>query len=335
MEMEGRLELVKDALAFLVDRLGPDDSVAIVEFGTEARVVLRPTSAAEPWAIVGAIDALHPSGSTNAQAGLELGYDMAVLGRRPGARDRVILASDGVANVGLTDAESILGRIAREVDAGVDLVTVGVGMGNFNDVLLEQLADHGNGFYAYVNDHREAERLFVEDLTATLQTVARDARVQVEWRSETVRSYRLLGYENRTMADGDFRDPSVDAGEVGVGHHVTALYEVEPITLAAPFLGTVRLRWIDPETGHEEQLARDIGLGDLASDFDSASGPFRLAATVAAFAEVLRESPWAGSYSLWDVAREVEPLERELASDDVRELRWLIEQAARLYEERW
>ena len=195
MQMENRLELVKDALRVLVGGLRADDSVAIVEFGSRARVVLEPTSAAEPEVILDAIDRLTAGGSTNAQAGLELGYDLAVRGRRRGAVDRVVLASDGVANVGLTDAEAILRRIDREVDAGVDLVAVGVGMGNFNDVLLEQLANRGNGFYAYINDRRDAERLFGQRLTASLVTVARDAKVQVEFRPESVGRYRLLGYE--------------------------------------------------------------------------------------------------------------------------------------------
>jgi Ca-activated chloride channel homolog len=140
-----------------------------------------------------------------------------------GAIDRVVLASDGVANVGLTDADSILRRIDREVGSGIDLVAVGVGMGNFNDVLLEQLANRGNGFYAYVNDRRDADRLFGERLTGTLQTVARDAKVQVEFRSDAIARYRLLGYENRALRDDEFTDPRVDAGEVGAGHAVTAL----------------------------------------------------------------------------------------------------------------
>ena len=329
MEMGRRLELVKAALATLVEGLNADDSVAIVQFSTSASIVLRPTSAAEPDQILDAISSLRPEGSTNAQAGLELGYDMAVLARREGAINRVILASDGVANTGLTDPDSILGRIDREVDSGIDLVTVGVGMGNFNDTLLESLADHGNGFYAYVNDVREAEELFGEGLTSTLQTVARDARVQVEFRPEAVTRYRLLGYENRAMADDDFRDPAVDAGEVGAGHSVTALYEVELGSPEDGFLGTVRLRWLDPDSGAEQQLARDIELGDVGRDFGSANAGFRLAATVAAFAEILRESPHVSGYDLRAVAHEADLLKAEFdGRADVEELRRLAGRAA-------
>ncbi|HUR15985.1 MAG TPA: von Willebrand factor type A domain-containing protein, partial [Candidatus Limnocylindrales bacterium] len=331
MDMENRLELVKAALGLLVDRLSPDDSVAIVRFGDDAEVVLPPTSAAEPEQIRRAIADLHTGGSTNVQAGLELGYDMAALGHRSGATDRVVLASDGVANVGLTNADEILRRIDREVDAGVELVSVGVGMGNFNDVLLEQLADRGNGFYAYINDRLEAERLFGEELIGTLQTVARDARVQVEFHPDAVLRYRLLGYENRRMADGDFENPYVDAGEVGAGHSVTALYEIEPSFSRDAFLGSVRVRWVDPDTNAEQEEAVDIDLFSISDDYRSTSPGFQLAATVGGFAEILRESPYVNGYTLDDIAREAASLSALFENDlDVSVFRELTEIAARL-----
>jgi Ca-activated chloride channel family protein len=331
MQMENRLELVKNALILLVSRLRADDSVAIVEFGSQAGIVLTPTSAAEPEAIIAAISALDTGGSTNAQAGLELGYNVAARGHRPGAVDRVVLASDGVANVGLTDADSILQRIDHEVEAGVELVSIGVGMGNFNDVLLEQLANRGNGFYTYINDRFEAERVFGSDLTGTLQTVARDARIQVEFRSDAVVRYRLLGYENRRMADEDFRNPYADAGEVGAGHNVTALYEIEPAWTRGELLGTVRLRWQDPATGAEEQLLRDIELLDLDDSFYSAEPGFRLAATVAGFAEILRQSPYATEFTLDDVAHEATELAGRFDGRlDVIEFAQLAQMAARI-----
>lgn len=331
MDMENRLELVKAALGLLVSRLRADDSVAIVTFGDSANVILNPTSAAEPGAILSAINGLGAGGSTNVQAGLELGYDMAALGHRSGALDRVVLASDGVANVGLTDADSILARIDREVDAGVELVSIGVGMGNFNDVLLEQLANRGNGFYAYVNDRVEAERLFGTELVGTLQTVARDARVQVEFRPDAVHRYRLLGYENRRIADQDFTDPYVDAGEVGAGHSVTALYEIEPNWARDGHLGTVRLRWVDPQTNAEQELVRDIDLFAMGDDYPSTGTSFRLAATVAGFAEILRESPYVSGYTLSDVARAATELSRVFEGRaDVDEFRQLAEIAARM-----
>ncbi|MEP7379718.1 MAG: von Willebrand factor type A domain-containing protein, partial [Chloroflexota bacterium] len=273
-----KLNLVKHALELLVSRLRGDDTVAIVSFSDSASLVLGPTSAADSWSIYDAIDALQSTGSTNAQAGLELGYDIATRGHRAGANDRVVLASDGVANVGLTDADSMLSRIDHEVALGVDLVTVGVGMGDFNDTLLEQLADRGNGFYTYVNDRVEADKVFGDQLAGTLETVARDAKVQVEFRPEAVSRYRLLGYENRAIADQDFRDPYVDAGEVGAGHSVTALYEIEPAWNSDGFLGTVRLRWTDPATGSEVSAVADIDLNQLGSEFFNSGPSFRLAA---------------------------------------------------------
>ena len=336
MEMENRLELVKGALGLLTTRLHADDSVAIVTFGDSAQLILQPTSAAEPEAILGAIAQLRSGGSTNAQAGLELGYDVAALGHRQGALDRVVLASDGVANVGLTDADSILQRIDREVDGGVELVTVGVGMGNFNDVLLEQLADRGNGFYTYVNDRVEAERVFGTELVGTLETVARDAKVQVEFRPEAVLRYRLLGYENRRIADHDFTDPYVDAGEVGAGHSVTALYEIEPNWGRDGFLGTVRLRWLDPTTNREQVLTREIDLFSMGDDFPSTGTSFRLAATVAGFAEILRESPYVSGYTLDDVAREADAVTRLFEADvEIDVFRQLTQTAARLGGRGW
>jgi Ca-activated chloride channel family protein len=331
MAMEGRLELVKAALGLLVTRLRGDDSVAIVAFNDSAQVILNPTSAAEPGAILDALNRLQPGGSTNAQAGLELGYDLARLGHRAGANDRVVMASDGVANVGLTNADQLLQRIDDEVSAGVDLVAVGVGMGNFNDTLLEQLADRGNGFYAYVNDRVEAEKLFGERLAGTLETVARDAKVQVEFRPEAVSRYRLLGYENRAIADEDFRDPYVDAGEIGAGHAVTALYEIEPAWSSDGFLGTVRLRCLDPATGVEQSEVQDIDLNQLGSEFFASGPSFRLAAIVAAFAETLRHSPYATGYTLADVAREAAAISQSFPGDqDVTLLKDLTDAAARL-----
>ncbi len=224
MEREGRLELVKDALRLLVAELDQGDTVAIVTFGDDARVLLGPTRATREGDILDVIDGLRPGGSTNLEAGLRLGYELARETLSENDVDRVVLASDGVANVGLTDPESILEGIRRDAEAGIELVSVGVGMGNYNDVLLEQLADQGDGFYAYVNQLDEARRLFTEDLTGTLQTVALDARAQVEFDRDIVAAYRLVGYENRAIDDGSFTDDSVDAGAIGAGHAVTALY---------------------------------------------------------------------------------------------------------------
>jgi Ca-activated chloride channel homolog len=304
MEREGRLELVKDALARLVDGLGRDDSVAIVTFGDEGRVLLEPTSAKHRHEILGVIAQLHPGGSTNLEHGLRLGYELARSSMTENGIDRVVLASDGVANVGLTDPDGILDAIRRDAAAGIELVSVGVGMGNYNDVLLEQLADQGDGFYAYVNGPDEAHRLFTEDLTGTLQTVALDARAQVEFDPDAVEAYRLVGYENRAVTDRDFPDDTVEAGAIGAGHSVTALYAIRlnDDVGREGRLATVRLRWTDPDDGRVDELARDVRTSDLVRSFGATDPFFRFDAVVASTAEVLRGSPWAGHVRLADIA---------------------------------
>ena len=218
-------------------------------YGSRGRVLLEPSGDLE--AIRRAIDRLTPGGSTNAEEGLLLGYELARRHFRPESINRLVLCSDGVANVGRTGPESILARVEREAGDGIELTTVGFGMGNYNDVLMEQLADRGDGNYAYVDTLDEARRIFVENLTGTLQTIASDAKIQVEFDPEAVSRYRLLGYENRDVADQHFRDDTVDAGEIGAGHRVTALYEIkladEPRRRGP--LAEVRLRYRSRETG--------------------------------------------------------------------------------------
>jgi Ca-activated chloride channel family protein len=303
MQRENRLELVKDSLRKLVLNLGRGDSIAVVAFGNDARVVLPPTSATDEDTILDAIDELQPEGSTNLEAGLRLGYSLARETFLGEGIDRIVLASDGVANVGLTDAQSILRQISEDASAGIELVSIGVGMGNYNDALLEQLANQGDGFYAYVNDLEEARRLFSEDLTGTLHTVALDAKVQVTFDPDVVAEYRLLGYENRAIADDEFRDPDVPAGAIGAGHSVTALYVIRlrDDLVDAGSLGAVRLRWTEPGDQDEARLIEEIDTGRLARSFESADPTLQLDAIVAATAEVLRESPYAEGYDLRDV----------------------------------
>jgi Ca-activated chloride channel family protein len=333
MDREDRLETVKDALGLLVAELRPDDRVGIVVYGNSGRVHLEPTEVENAPRILQAIERLGPGGSTNAEEGLFLGYQMAAEMYRAGSINRVILASDGVANVGNTGADSILRTIEEQAAVGIQLVTVGFGMGNYNDVLMEQLADDGDGFYAYVDDLEEAERLFVLGLTGTLFTIARETKVQVEFDPATVERWRLIGFENRALQDEDFRDDTVDAGEVGAGHHVTALYEIRLAdeVPAEARLGTVRLRWLDPETEEATEMERDFSAGDLAASWQETSRHFQLAATVATFAEVLRESYWAQHSTLDDLVPRARRLEELMPGDtDVAEFADLVDRAAGL-----
>ena len=306
MNRENRLGLVKRALRLLVNELRPTDDVGLVVYGSWAQVILNPTSAEDSETILAAIDRLQPDGSTNAEEGLRLAYQTAAQAYRPGAINRVILLSDGVANVGRTGPDSILQVIRDQVAQGITLSTVGVGMGNYNDVLMEQLADNGNGNYAYVDTLDEAQRIFVENLTGTLQVIAKDAKIQVDFNPEVVRSYRLLGYENRAVADQDFRNDRVDAGEVGAGHSVTALYEIKfheavPLTETDNTALLVQIRYQDVETGQVVEVAEPFAYRDFAVDFNQTSPEFRFIAAVAEYAEILRESYWAQDSSLKDV----------------------------------
>ena len=334
MDREDRLELVKDALGLLVGQLRPSDQVGIVVYGQRGRVVLEPTAVEEEDDILRAIESLHPEGSTNAEEGLVLGYKLAREAYTEGAINRVILASDGVANVGNTGSDSILKEIEDAAGNGIQLVTVGFGMGNYNDVLMEQLADNGDGMYAYVDDIGEAERLFVHDLTGTLETVAADTKVQVEFHADAVERWRLVGFENRAIDDEDFRNDEVDAGEIGSGHSVTALYEVRLAegVEAGDELATVSLRWRDPNTSNTLELSRSITSDAMAGSYFDTSGTFRLAATVAAYAEVLRESIWAENVAWSDLIAESQSLlDAEIGDDpDVVEFVDLVERAARL-----
>lgn len=332
MDMDNRLGLVKRSLAVLVDELERDDTVAIVTYEDSAGVVLAPTPVSERDTILDAIDALEPGGSTNLEAGLRTGYELAREAFRIGGINRVVLASDGVANVGVTDPTALAEMIASDADRGIDLVTVGFGMGNYNDVTMEQLADQGDGFYAYVDDDDEAERLFEDELTSTLQTIAKDAKIQVEFDPEVVDEYRLIGFENRGVRDDDFRDDAVDAGELGAGHQVTAIYEIE---LARGVdlddrvdLGTVYLRWEDPASGEVEEIDDDMRMRDIEPDWSATPDDFQLATVVAAFAEVMRDNPYADGVDIDDLAAEAERLADDVDSDEVDELAELIDAAA-------
>ncbi len=331
MDRENRLELVKQSLELLVDQLRPTDSVAIVVYGSDARVVLEPTSGAERETILSAIYALQPEGSTNVEAGLRLGYKMALQAFKPGAINRVILCSDGVANVGRTGPESIWEQVKGYASEGVTLTTIGFGMGNYNDVLMEQLADNGDGFYAYVDTLQEARRLFLENLTSTLQVIALDAKVQVDFNPEVVARYRLVGFENRAIADEAFRDDTVDAGEVGAGHSVTALYEIKLHPGAEGRIATIYLRWEDPESREVREISRDFSTGEMAPSFVEASPHFQWAVVVAEYAEVLRESYWAQGSTLASVLEEAQRVARFFPEDDdVAEFVQLVKRASAL-----
>ncbi len=328
MSMDNRLGLVKRSLEMLVDQLRPQDRVGIVVYGTFAHAVLEPTSGSNREEILDAIHRLQPEGVTNAEAGLRLGYKMALHAFNRQGINRVILCSDGVANFGQTSSEAILSEVRRYVDQGITLTTVGFGMDNYNDVLMEQLADNGNGFYAYVDTPKEARRLFVQNLTSTLQVIALNAKVQVDFNPQAVSEYRLVGFENRAVADDEFRDNNVDAGEIGAGHSVTALYEIKLNPEAYGKAATVYLRWEDPATHQTTEISRDFNLREMAPRFNAANPYFQRAVVVAQYAEILRGSYWAEGRTLSRVLDQAVQVAELLPHDnDMSEFIGLIQKA--------
>lgn len=309
MARPGRLEWVKQALDGLLVNLRREDRVALVAYGTRGRVMMEPTGDKER--LREAIDRLQTEGSTHMEDGLSLAYDLTRRFRRPHETSRIILCSDGLANVGQTTAEGILERVRSEADRGIELSTVGFGLGTFNDELMERLADTGDGRYTYVDSLDQAHRIFVERLDGILETIAFDARAQVEWNPETVALYRLLGYENREISDDRFRDDSVDGGEVGAGHTVTALYEVKlerPVS-GSEHLATLRLRYRPPGKGQQSvELLRELRGSDLVESWEAATPALRLAALVAELGEVLEQTYWARDGDLDDVFRRLQRL---------------------------
>jgi Ca-activated chloride channel family protein len=335
MAMENRLGLVKRSLALLVEQLDERDSLAIVVYGDSARTVLEPTRATNRSRILEAIDSLKSEGSTNVQSGLQMAYALAASQVREGTVSRVILCSDGVANNGITGADDIFESIKEYARRGVRLTTVGFGMGNYNDVLMERLAQQGDGQYAYVDELPEARRLFVEQLTGTLQLIARDVKVQLEFDKSVVSRYRLIGFENRLLNKEDFANDKVDAGDMGAGHTVTALYEVkfrDAQALTAPAFATLRIRYKEPgtplEAGTSQKVEKALPSAIVRQSLEAASGPTQLSLVVALFAEKLRGSYWARNVSYADLLRLWNQLpERIRTREDAGELHQLIQQA--------
>ncbi|HEX6900050.1 MAG TPA: von Willebrand factor type A domain-containing protein [Thermoanaerobaculia bacterium] len=329
MDQENRLGLVKESLSLLLNQLTPRDRIGLVIYGDEARLILEPTNDRE--AARQAIKSLVPQGSTNAEAGLELGYQVAVRNFRMDSSNRILLCSDGVANVGRTGPQAILGRIGREARRGIELSTLGFGMGNYNDHLMEQLADKGDGRYAYIDTLDEAKRVLVEEVTGALQTIAKDAKAQVEFNPAAVTRYRLIGYENRAIADERFRDNTVDAGEIGAGHSVTALYEVElnPEAPRDALIATLRLRYRAPVLGNITETSRTLRVSQLAPSWGQASPSLRLAALVAEMAEIFKGT--SEQRDLQKVARGLRIVAGEMGKNTkVQELAGMAETAVRI-----
>ncbi|HEX8359648.1 MAG TPA: VWA domain-containing protein [Longimicrobium sp.] len=295
MQEPAKLPLVKESLRMLTEQLRRQDRVSIVLYAGEAGLALPSTSGAQRGTILRAIEAMSAGGGTNGAGGIVAAYEMARHNYIPGGNNRVILATDGDFNLGISSDEELVKLIEREREDGIALTVLGFGTGNYQDARMEQLADHGNGNYAYIDDLREARKALVEEMGGTLHTLAKDVKVQVQFDPARVESYRLVGYENRALAARDFRDDRKDAGDLGAGHSVTALYEVVP-RRGAPgggALATVRLRYKAP-TGVQ---SRGFALTVADRTPPRTSNDFRFAAAVAEWGMLLRGSSYRGTAS--------------------------------------
>jgi Ca-activated chloride channel family protein len=350
MARPDRLPLIQYALRGLAGQLGPADRVSVVVFGTEARLAAEAVPAARRAEILAALDSVQPAGPTNLLLGLQLGYEVAQRQFRAGEINRVILCTDGVANIGSNDADEMLGNIKAYRDQGVTFTAAGFGTGSYNDALLARLAAQGDGRYVFIDSAAEARRVFVEEMAATLQSIAVDAKIQVEFDPARVRRYRLIGYEARAIRDEDFRNDAIEAAEVGSGQSATALYELELAddgawmtandvragTSPAPragcpvpdaSLGTVFVRYRNADTGKIEEISKRVEAGAIRRRTVDDSPRFFLAAAVAELAELLRESEYAQGGNFARAAEVLAGVARQLPLD--KKVREVADLAAR------
>lgn len=312
-----KLPLVKTALSGLAGELGPRDKIAIVAYAGAAGLVLEPTNDARK--IRDALEKLRAGGSTAGGAGLQLAYQIARDSRIEGGVNRVILATDGDFNVGVSDNKALIEMVEKQRDSGITLTTLGFGTGNYNEAMMEQIANHGNGNYAYIDSALEARKVLNDEMASTLFTIAKDVKIQVEFNPAEVSQYRLLGYENRALREEDFDNDKVDAGEIGAGHQVTAIYEIVPAhargwiaprrygnappaaaTARAGELAFVKLRYKLPDGDTSRLIERAVPAAGLRTAA-LPTGDMAFAVAVAAFGQKLRGDPLLGDFSYADI----------------------------------
>ena len=320
MASDDKLGLLKSSINMLGRQLSEEDTVSIVVYAGASGVVLEPTAGNNKRALTHALNQLQAGGSTNGEAGIDLAYAMAEKSMKPNSINRIILATDGDFNVGISDIEKLKSLIEIKRESGIALTTLGFGSGNYNDHLMEQLANVGNGSYAYIDTLNEARKVLSEEINATLLTIAKDVKIQIEFNPAQVAEYRLLGYVNRALANEDFSNDKVDAGEIGAGHTVTALYEVALVgeggerhstsryqqtdqhsTLDTE-IAEIRLRYKQPEANKSQLTKRIISRDTLISDLNQTSNNYRLSAAVAGFAQILRRSKYVADFSYDEAA---------------------------------
>ena len=316
MSDNDKLPLVKSSLKMLTKQLRSQDTISIVTYAGRTQVTLPATKGSDTDKILAAIDSLDASGSTNGEAAIKLAYQQAKIHYKKDGINRILMMTDGDFNVGVSDVDEMLDIIRRERDSGVSLSTFGFGEGNLNDHMMEQVADNGNGNYSYIDSLSEAKKALVDEMSATFNTVAKDVKVQVEFNPQTVKEWRLIGYENRVLAKEDFNNDKVDAGELGAGKSVVALFEVTPVGQqgwlddsryqAYPInhtgknteLGFLKLRYKAPNSNTSTLLTLPI-----SNQTQQPSSELAFALSVASFGETLKQSKYLGNWQLNDSKR--------------------------------
>ncbi len=321
MHAQNKLPLVQQSLSMLVDQLGADDHVAIVTYAGNAGVALEPTPASQKRKILSVIDGLGAGGSTAGAEGIRQAYALAAQNIDPAGVNRVILATDGDFNVGITSSDELKGFVERERTKGIFLSVLGFGMGNYNDTLMQALAQNGNGAAAYIDTVAEARKTLVEEATSTLFPIAKDVKIQVEFNPATVAEYRLVGYETRMLNREDFENDTVDAGDVGSGQAVTALYEIVPVggprvngdlrysetgarkseTAQSSEYGFVKIRYKLPKSDTSRLISAPITAASEVQRLEDAPRDARFATSVAAFSEIVRGGRYRGAMSYDDI----------------------------------
>lgn len=319
MRSANKIDLLKSSLKLLSKQMDADDRIAIAVYAGAAGVVLEPTPGNKTAKIMQALDGLSAGGSTNGGAGIRLAYNLAQQSFKKGGINRVIIATDGDFNVGTVNFDALRELVEEKRKTGISLTTLGFGTGNYNDHLMEQLADAGNGNYAYIDNLNEAQKVLVEEMNATLTTIAKDVKIQIEFNPALVSQYRLIGYENRMLKREDFNNDKVDAGEIGAGHTVTALYEIvlqgkggewiDPLRYSKPTqaqgpqneLAHLRIRYKSPSSNSSQLLEWPLRQRDMQQNLTGTSDSFRFAAAVAGFGQILRGGKYVGDFAYDDV----------------------------------
>ena len=318
MHDKNKLPLLVQSLTMMVKQLSARDTVSLVTYAGNTELVLSPTKGNEKQTIIDALQKLQAGGGTHGESGIKMAYQAAKKAFIKGGVNRIILATDGDFNVGTTNIDALKEMIADKRKQGISLTTLGFGRGNYNDAMMEQLANIGDGNHAYIDTLHEAQKVLLRQMSGTLQSIANDVKIQLEFNPAHVKEYRLIGYQNRLLKDEDFNNDNVDAGEIGAGHTVTALYELtlvgnkgqvdalryqqKQVVSASEELLQVKIRYKLPGETESKLISQVVNKQQVLNDFDSASLDFKFATSVAAFAQKLKQSQYLGSMNYQDIA---------------------------------